>query len=189
MKNFKLSLLLLTLYVAFVSCDDDDPEVIIPVELITDVEVVFTNLVNQNDVIVLSAISPNGITAPALSVNGTFTSGETYNARLTIFDTVNNENILEEVIDEKDEHFFTYDISSIDFTGMFRANFDEVRTDGERLGLDTTWTAGSSGTGTITVRLVHEPTSVDDQNGEQFEFGITEGGEFDINNTWSVSIQ
>lgn len=183
-KSFIMPMLVLTL---FASCSsDDDSSAVTPDEVITDVSVIFTNVADANDVVTLTAVSADGIVAPTLNDNPplVFTAGATYNATITITDEVNDENILEEVVDEKDEHFFVYAANTVAFT-MVRAASDEVRTDGESLGLNTTWTAGTAGTGTITVQLIHEPTTVSDDGG----FGSASGGEFDINNTWNVEIQ
>ena len=152
-------------------------------ELITDVNVIFTNAANAMDVVTLTGISADGEVAPTLSVSGNFTAGATYNVTVTITDEINDENILEEIVEEKDEHFFVY-ATTTSFT-VVRAATDEVRTDGESLGLNTTWTAGAAGTGTITAQLIHEPDTVSDAGG----FGSATGGEFDINNTWNVVIQ
>ena len=182
-KLFFISMLALA-FVTSCSDDDDGPDPIIDQELITNVNVIFTPSNSANEVVTLSAVSADGIVAPNLNVTGDFVSGETYNATITITDEVNGENILEEIVEEKDEHFFVYSINSVDFTSMTRSANDEVRSDGESLGLNTTWVAGAAGSGSITVQLIHEPTSVSDDNG----FGSASGGEFDVNNTWNVTI-
>ena len=184
MKKAKLFMLPILFVAVFTSCNNNDPEEVLEQELITNVNVIFTNAADATDVVTLTAISADGIVAPTLTVSGPFTAGATYNATVTITDEINNENILTEIVEEKDEHFFVYAINGVNFT-MVRAANDEVRTDGESLGLNTTWTAGTAAGGTITLQLVHEPTTVDDTGG----FGASTGGEFDINNTWNVSIQ
>ena len=185
MKTIKLFFMSMLSLALVTSCSDDDaPAPIVDQELITNVNVIFTPSDSANEVVTLSAISADGIVAPNLNVTGDFVSGETYNATITITDEINEENILEEIVEEKDEHFFEYSINSIDFTSMTRSADDEVRSDGVKLGLNTTWVAGAAGSGTITVRLIHEPTSVSDADG----FGSASGGENDFNNTWNVTI-
>ena len=185
MKTIKLFALPMLFVALFASCssDDDAPAPINPEEVITNVTVTFTNTADGNDVITLTAVSADGIVAPTLNMPSAFTAGATYNATIAITDEVNNENILEEVVEEKDEHFFVY-ATTANFT-VTRAATDEVRTDGESLGLNTTWTAGAAGSGTLTVQLVHEPDTVSDDGG----LGSATGGEFDIDNTWNVTIQ
>ena len=188
MKTFKNLFIPVLALVLFASCSDDDdtPAPVVAQELITNVNVIFTPTDTNNATVTLSAVSADGIVDPTLNVVGTFVAGTTYNATVTITDEVNNENILTEVIEEKDEHFFVYAINTIDFTSMTRASNDEVRTnDGASLGVNTTWVAGDASTGTLTLQLVHEPTTVNDDDG----FGSATGGEFDINNTWNVEIQ
>jgi hypothetical protein len=185
MRKIRLFMIPVLFVALFTACsDNDDPAPVNPEELITNVNVIFTNAADATDIVTLSAVSADGIVAPTLVVSGPFTSGAVYNATVTITDNINNENILEEIVEEKDEHFFVYDQSGVAFT-MMRAATDEVRTDGESLGLNTTWTAGPAASGTITVLLIHEPTTVSDDGG----FGSASGGEFDINNSWSVTIQ
>jgi hypothetical protein len=184
MKKIKLFMIPVLFVALFSSCSDNDPDPIVEAELITNVNVIFTNDADATDVVTLTAISADGIVSPTLTTTGVFTAGATYSAIVEIRDEINNENILEEVVEEKDEHFFVYAVSNVNFT-MMRAANDEVRTDGERLGLNTTWTAGAASTGTITMQLIHEPTTVSDDGG----FGTATGGEFDINNTWNVQIQ
>ena len=184
MRKIKLFMIPVLFVAVFTSCSDDDPAPVNAEEVITNVNVIFTNTADATDVVTLTAISADGIVAPTLTVSGPFTTGAEYSATVTITDEVNNENILTEVVEEKDEHFFVYNANGVSFL-MARAANDEVRTDGVSLGLNTTWTAGGAATGTITVQLIHEPTTVSDAGG----FGSASGGEFDIDNTWDVTIQ
>lgn len=185
MKTIKLLAIALVAVLTFTACsDDDDPAVVLPEELITDVNVIFTNAADPNDIVTLTGVSPDGVVEPTLSVSGPFTAGAVYNATITITDEVNDENILEEIIEEADEHFFVYSINGVNFT-MARAGNDVLDSDGISIGLNTTWTANAATTGTLTVQLVHEPSTVVDDG----SFGSASGGEFDINNTWNVEIQ
>lgn len=184
MRKIRLFMIPVLFVALFTACSENDPVEVLEEELITNVSVVFTNTADATDVVTLTAISPDGITAPTLNVVGAFTSGAEYSATVTITDEVNNENILTEIVEEKDEHFFVYSVNSVSFL-MVRATDDVVRTDGNSLGLNTTWTAGGAATGTLTMQLIHEPTTVSDAGG----FGSASGGEFDINNTWNVTIQ
>jgi len=191
MKTIKLLFMSMFVMALVVSCDDDDPAAILPEELITNVNVIFTNDDDPSDIVTLTAISVDGVLDPVLTVSGPFTADADYKATITITDEINDENILEEIVEEKDEHFFTYAINGIDLDGMIRDDsIDPQRTDGNYLGLETQWDFDdAASTGTLTLRLIHEPTSVDDEFGQQFEFGTASGGEFDINNTWNVSVQ
>lgn len=184
MRKIKLFMIPVLFVALFTACSDDDPAPVVEEELITNVNVIFTNAADATDVVTLTAISADGIVDPTLTVSGPFTAGATYNATITITDEVNDENILTEIVEEKDEHFFVYAQNGVNFT-VTRAANDEVRTDGESLGLNTTWVAGTAAGGSITVQLIHEPTTVSDDGG----LGSATGGEFDINNTWNVTVQ
>ncbi|WP_299522373.1 hypothetical protein [Winogradskyella sp.] len=192
MKTIKLFILPMLALALFASCSDDDdsPAPVNPPELITDVAIIFTNAADDTDVVTLTAVSADGIVEPTLNDEPplVFTANATYNVTVTIFDNVNDENILEEIVDEVDEHFFVY-ATTAGFT-MVRDADDPVGTlEGSstphKLGLETTWTAGAATTGTITVQLIHEPTSIASDVG----FGAASGGEFDINQTWDVVLQ
>ena len=97
-----------------------------------------------------------------------------------------DEDITVEVTDvEPDEHFFIYNISGLDITFSRSAN-DVVRTDGNKLGFETTWVANAAGTGNITIQLFHESETVNDDN----ELGTQTGGSTDIDITFTgVEIQ
>jgi hypothetical protein len=69
---------------------------------------------------------------------------------------------------------------------MVRAIDDNTRTDNYKLGVKTTWTAGSTtGNGSITIQLFHESPNVDDSNG----FGTAAGTDTDIDISFDVEIQ
>lgn len=188
MKFFASLLLCLTLVV---SCSDDDDAPLPPneEEVITDVTYTFVNDANAADTVVLDfedSDGPEGPNAPVLNVTGAFTAGATYTATVEIFNSIEGEDITEEVVeDEPDEHFFIY-ASTVDMTFARSAN-DVVRTDGNSLGFETTWTANTAGMGTITAQLWHESETVDDSaNGG---LGAQTGGEDDFDITWNVEIQ
>lgn len=88
----------------------------------------------------------------------------------------------EEIIEEREEHFITYEFAGSDVVVKRTAN-DIVRADGKRLGLDTEFTINSlSPTGAVIIKLVHAPATVD----ENFpsvanQQGKTSGGETDVN--------
>jgi hypothetical protein len=88
----------------------------------------------------------------------------------------------EEIIEEREEHFITYEFAGSEVVVKRTAN-DIVRADGKRLGLDTEFTINSlSPTGAVIIKLVHAPATVD----ENFpsvanQQGKTSGGETDVN--------
>lgn len=176
------------------SCSDDDdtlPFILPPneEEVITDVTLTFTNDADSNDVIELKSVDPDGEdgpTAPTVTVMGNFTAGATYSAVVDVYNSIEDEDITPEIIDEEpDAHFFIYAINGLDMA-FSRADNDIERMDGNKLGFRTTWVANTASTGSITIQLFHESDAVDDSN----EFGTQSGGSTDIDITFTnVEIQ
>ena len=190
MKTTKLFIMAIFCLTLITSCNnDDDPEPVNEVELITNVTLTFTNTANSADVVVMKNIAPDGQEgAFTNSINGTFTAGQSYSLDLNITnesDPNDVDDVLnDDVIPEGDEHFFKYN-NSLGMS-MMRDASDLSGANGSRLGVSTTWTTGAAGTGNIQIILVHEPDSADDSN----QFGTTTGGEEDFNITFqSVVVQ
>lgn len=189
-KFFLSALFCLALITSFTSCsDDDDPIPVLEEELITDVILTFTNDADANDVVTLESIAPDGQDGSSTeTITGTFTSGATYSLSLAITNETEDpaDDVLnDDIIPEGDEHFFTYAVNTIDLT-MSRDADDEEGADGNSLGVNTTWTAGSATTGNIQIVLIHEPEGADDSD----EWGSVTGGSEDLNITFSdVEIQ
>jgi len=169
--------------------DDDNPDPVNEVELITNVTLTFTNNANSADVVVMKNIAPDGQEgAFTNTVNGTFTAGQSYSLDLEITnesDPSDVDDILnDDIIPEGDEHFFKYNNSL--GMGMIRDASDLAGANGTRLGVSTTWTSGAAGTGNLQIILVHQPETADDSN----QFGSTTGGEEDFNITFQgVEVQ
>ena len=184
--KFFLSAFLGLALLASCSDDDDGTPPVEEEEAITTLILTFTKQ-GTTDTVVLTWIDANLdeiIDAGEQSVTGTFETGEVYDAEIELFNL--DEDFLEEDIlaDQAgiDAHFFVY-ATSLDFT-MTRATTDNVRSDGNRLGVNTVWTAGASGTGTITIQLYHESPGVDDDGG----FGSATGTDTDIDITFNAEI-
>ncbi len=90
-------------------------------------------------------------------------AGDVFNVELDFqvkhdnhYDSVNGE-----IMEEKDEHFFTFGFSGAD-VAVKRAANDIVRTDGNKLGLKTQWDCCKCNfNGKVIIKLVHAPTSVE----------------------------
>jgi len=176
----------------FASCSDDDetpPEAVEEEEAITRLVLTFTNQNDAADTVVLTWDDANEdevIDDGEKTVTGQFSADGVYDAELGLF------NLDEDFLDEDiladqagiDAHFFTY-ATTLDFT-MARADDDNARSDNNKLGVKTVWTAGSTaGTGTISVSLYHESPSVDDSDG----FGTAAGDDTDIDISFDTEIQ
>ena len=185
MKTSKFFIAAIFCLTLITSCNnDDDPEPVNELELITNVTLTFTNTANSADVVVMKSIAPDGQEGANITntVNGTFTSGQSYSLSLDITnesDPTDVDDILnDDIIPEGDEHFFKYDNTL--GMGMIRDVDDEEGAYDSNLGVKTTWTTGAAGTGNIQIILVHQPETVDDSN----QFGSTTGGEEDFNITF-----
>ncbi len=190
MKTTKLFLSAILSLALFASCSNDDdssgggePN---EDEVITNVTFRFVNNADASDVVTLLSVDPDGDDGPlepTLSVTGAFNVGDTYTATVNLYNSIEDEDITIEVTeDEPDEHFFVYGINGLDMTFARSAN-DIERMDGNFLGFETTWTANSAGTGTITVQLFHESETVDSNANEGL--GAQTGGSADVNITFS----
>ncbi|TBM99773.1 hypothetical protein EYD45_15260 [Hyunsoonleella flava] len=192
MKSTKCLLAALFCLTLVTSCDNDDdtPAPVLEEEIITNVTLTFVNDANASDVVVMSNVAPDGQDGASTSqVTGAFTTGATYSLSLSLVNAEDPnapEDVLnEDIIQEADEHFFAYAVSGINLTMTRDAN-DVAGPDGSKLGVNTTWVAGTASTGDVQIRLIHEPTTVDDSN----EFGSVSGGSEDINITFEdVEIQ
>ncbi|GAB1858270.1 hypothetical protein MHTCC0001_31070 [Flavobacteriaceae bacterium MHTCC 0001] len=172
------------------SCSDDDtPKSIEEEEAITKLVLTFTNEIDDTDTVVLTWNDDNEneeVEASEKTVVGEFEAGEVYDAAIELFNK--DEDFLDEDILENqasiDAHFFVY-ATTLDFT-MARADGTEAtRTDNNKLGVKTTWTAGAAGTGSISIELHHESPSVSDNDG----FGTAEGDDTDIAISFDAEIQ
>ena len=68
------------------------------------------------------------------------------------------EDITEEVIEEADEHFVYYQVSSASLS-ISAASNDVQDAAGISINLKTEWAAAGASSGTVRVYLIHEPTS------------------------------
>ncbi|WP_203258869.1 hypothetical protein [Hyunsoonleella ulvae] len=190
MKTIKFYAMAVMAIAMLASCDNDD-DTLEPVEeeeAITRIVLTFTNQADANDTVVLTWDDTNGdeeVDDNEKTVVGEFAANGTYDAEIGLFNE--DEDFLDEDIlaDQAaiDAHFFVY-ATNLDFT-MMRAADDETRTDNNKLGVKTVWTAGAAGTGSISIELHHESPSVDDSTG----FGTAAGDDTDIDISFNAEIQ
>lgn len=186
----KINSLLLGLLIIFiaVSCGETtDPDEVNEEELITTVNVTFTNTEDSNDVVIASFEDQDGpggndgiTTNPTLSANTTYTVQiEFLNESVSPTD-----DITLEVEEEGDEHQVFYVMSS---TLNISVAYNDEDVNSLPIGLSTTFTVGDAGTGTMNAILVHQPTKT---NAGVSEGDITNaGGDEDINISFDVTIQ
>ena len=180
MKNlFNITLVLFAAFILF-SCrnSDDIPEDIHEHEEIEKLVITATNKNNASDVQIINYIG--GIADGRFD----FQAGNIYIVDVDF--QVKHDNhyhsVNEEIIEEKDEHFITFEFADSDIS-VKRSADDIARTDGKKLGLSTDWTINSvTETGNVIIKLVHGAVSVDDNfPSANNQLGKTTGGETDVN--------
>jgi len=111
-------------------------------------------------------------------------AGKTYELSLDFFHRHDDHyhSMLEELIEEKDEHFISFEFAGVDLD-LVRLPSDITRTDGEKLGLKSQWKIYSvSAPARVSIKLFHGSESVKAQSpSEAKQFGEAVGGEADVN--------
>lgn len=104
------------------------------------------------------------------------------------------EDVTQEIIDAKDEHFFTFDFPNSDIVLTRLDNAASTRTDGNKVGLLTRWnvtTAVKSAAGAqVRLTLYHESISTSENSqlsGNGSVFGTQSGGETDLQVNYKIS--
>lgn len=177
--------------VALTGCKKDDPAPVNESELITTVEVTFTNQADASDVITLRWYDEDG-DGPAAPVitNGNLKAGATYQAQVKLLDESKSpaEDITEEVQEEAEEHQLYYGFGS----GLF-ASFEYLDQDANSkpLGLQFRVTTGASpiAAQNFTVLLIHEGDKSKNNASTPWAYDALIGGETDVQATFSVSLQ
>lgn len=111
-------------------------------------------------------------------------AGETYfvNLDFQVKHDDHYHSVNEEIIEEKDKHFITFDFAGSDIS-VLRSATDPSRTDGNKLGLETEWNViSAAANGKVNIKLVHLPATIE-QNfpSAANQHGRTTGGETDVN--------
>lgn len=200
LKNFRLiAALFAVLFIASCSDDDDVPEEEDEVEVITNLTLIFTNNSDPTDIIMASAVDPDGIGVQELQVTSgiNLATDTQYTMTFEILNALNSddiENIGEEVAEEDDEHqfFFSFTEDAFDSpmgdgnidTASDPVNYDDSDENGNAVGLSTTWTTPVTTVagGSFTVRLQHQPDIKSATTGAA-------DGDTDIDVTFTLDIQ
>ena len=180
MKHFIKIFAVLTFILALFSCRDanDIPEDIHEHEEIEKLVVTLTNTADPTDIQTINYIG--GVADHAM----TLVPGTTYNVDLDFMVKHDDHyhSVADELEEEKDEHFITFQFANTDLELVRRAD-DIVRTDGNKLGLKTQWTINQVATNAqCNIKLVHAATNVSDHvPSAQLQLGSTTGGSADVN--------
>ncbi|MEM1056240.1 MAG: hypothetical protein AAGI52_11990 [Bacteroidota bacterium] len=134
-------------------------------ELITEVTVTLANTTNASDTITIVASDSDGdgagITFSPARV--TLTPGATYTGSVELRDTINGEDITEEIEEEAEEHLFSYSVSPSTAGAVTITDTESDYVMGDEnggdflVGLDFQFTVagGASGNGTLNAILYH----------------------------------
>lgn len=184
--NLKVAFAMLMMAAFISSCDNDDPEPVNEEELITTVNLTFTNTANSSDVVTASFQDLDGEGGNAPSIDDiTLSANTTYSVAIEFLNEQENpiEDITEEVAEEDDEHQVFFVASGANFTYAY----NDADGNGNPLGLNGRATTGAAGSGTLQVLLLHEPnkTASGVTNGDP----SNAGGESDVDITFSLNIQ
>ncbi|PWL30336.1 hypothetical protein [uncultured Roseivirga sp.] len=171
----------------FTACDSDDPEPVNEEELITTVELTFTNDNDASDVVSASFTDLDGeggndpiIDNISLMANATYT----LTVKFLNEEETPAEDITEEVEEEDDEHQVFYIATGVN---GFTYSYNDADDNQNPLGLEGTVTTGAAGDGSLRVVLVHEPNKT--ASGVSAGDITNAGGEADIDVTFNLSIQ
>ena len=171
--------------------DADAPECENEEEVIDRVTLTFTP-VGGGTTIVAEATDPDGPGPQDLMVEDiNLAQDKTYEMSIMLENTMEGENITEEILEEAEEHQFFFGWTGDVFTDPMgdgnidnRAdpvNYNDQDSNGLPLGLSTNWTVGvDGGTGTLRVVLKHQPDI------KTATSSFSDGGT-DIDITWNIN--
>lgn len=147
--------LLLAFALVFSACEKDDPEIPNEEELITTLTYTLTPVAGGSAVTLgFSDLDGDGGAAPVIT-GGTLATNQTYNGTLGLLSEAVSppEDIAAEVQAEAEAHQFFFQSSISDLT----VAYDDQDANGNPLGINTTLTTGTAGSGALTIILRHEP--------------------------------
>lgn len=197
MKNLtKLPIYLFAiLAVGFASCESDDPEEENDQEVITDVTLNFQELNASGAPIGLitsfKASDPQGIevgSSPTIQ-NVTLTRGKTYRMSIVVFNSIENEDITKEVLEEADKHQF-YFLGTAVTGNIIAISYNDPS--GKLIGVQNRAVVSSSpGTNNAQLRVVlrHDlDKNFPGATNPNFANFVQAGGESDLDITFPVII-
>ncbi len=95
------------------------------------------------------------------------------------------EEVTPEIIAEKNAHFIVYGFTNSTAISLTRTDdTSTIRTDGKKLGLKSTWTITADGSNDVNIKLIHEPTTVNDEG-----TGSHSGGATDVDATLKIKVE
>jgi hypothetical protein len=185
-KNKWMAMMAVVGMFVFSSCDNDDPEPENETEVITRMEVKFTNNADATNVVFArfnDLDGPGGV-EPTLT-HPSLRPGATYTVTIELFNDLEGEDITKEILEEADEHQFFFIQTNSVFSTIEYLDQDK---NGRPLGLRNRFvTRGTAGNGTLRIVLRHEPNkALPDVIAGNI---ANAGGDTDIDVTFNVTIQ
>lgn len=120
----------------------------------------------------------------------TLKNGAVYNVELSLSEPHGDHthDVTDEIIEEKEEHFFTYRFANVQVKVKRTDLAETTRKDGTKVGLKTQWTVVSAPEkgAKVNVILHHKPASVTVADAQGDEAGTAKGGEEDIDAIFDV---
>ncbi len=185
--RFKGLLSLMLAVLVMTGCSSDDPDPVDEPELITTLNVTFTNTANASDVVTASFRDLDGEGGnDGVTTNPTLSADATYTVTLEFLNESETpaEDITAEVREEDEEHqVFFISGASLNLTYAY----GDQDPNNNPIGLTGTATIGAAGSGTLDVVLVHEPMK--SATGVSSGDITNAGGEEDIRVQFTVTIQ
>lgn len=194
MKNYSYFIVLLAAFgLTFSSCKSDDPVPENEGELITDVTLKFTELNPAGEPtgtpIEVVASDPDGLELGIGPTIGTITlsRGKTYRMEISLFNSIENEDITEEIRTEKEEHQFFFLGSAFTGTAILTYTYDDEDLDGNPVGLIGIVQTIGFNSAQMRVVLRHDLNkSFNGANNPNWENFVQAGGETDLDITFPV---
>lgn len=182
-----LKLMIFAFVPLFIGCNSDDT---IP-EYIHDHEGIHEFIIQQTNLDGSHPVQYEFVEGNSVGETIRMTSGETYNFEIIALnaheDDGHEHNILPEVLEAVEEHFFVYAKSQALNLSLVRT--DEAistQNDGTKIGVKTQITANAISSGNLEITLKHQATEVDDLAHQQF--GTAIGGATDVLVNFPVEI-
>lgn len=178
--NFSIFALVCIIFVT--SCDSDDPDIANEEELITTVTLTLTPNDTKEETVEVTYEDLDGDGGTEATITtGTLVSDMQYDVSIELLNELESpaEDITAEVEEEADDHQFFFVIEEdLDLT----YSYNDEDSDGNPIGLSTSWVTGNASSGAVTVILRHEPTKPND--------GLSDaGGETDIEIDFEFTIE
>lgn len=162
MKIVFLSALFATVLLSSCSSDDDStPQVEVPEEVITNVNITLVNDADPTDIVALAHVDVDGIGLGELgtsTVSASLSAGATYTGSFDVVNALADDeeemNVTAEIAELDDEHQFFF-IPTADLN--IETTYNDLDEDNYPVGLSFTVEAGDVSTGVLRVVLRHEP--------------------------------